>query len=43
MFRRIIDDNSEPQPGESHLAALTAGERYVILSTYFNNYIYNFL
>ncbi|XP_071590414.1 carnitine O-palmitoyltransferase 1, muscle isoform [Heliangelus exortis] len=27
QFQRILDDPSPPQPGEEHLAALTAGER----------------
>ena len=32
MFKRILEDNVDPLPGEKHLAALTAGER-------FNNHI----
>lgn len=27
MLQQIIDDNSLPQTGEEHLAALTAGDR----------------
>ncbi|XP_078539011.1 carnitine O-palmitoyltransferase 1, liver isoform isoform X2 [Lissotriton helveticus] len=27
QMQRILDDKSEPQPGEEHLAALTAGDR----------------
>lgn len=29
QVQRILDDPSEPQPGEAKLAALTAGERCV--------------
>lgn len=29
QMQRILDDPSEPQPGEAKLAALTAGERCV--------------
>lgn len=28
QFQRILNDTSEPQPGELKLAALTAGNRY---------------
>lgn len=28
QFQRILDDTTEPQPGELKLAALTAGNRY---------------
>lgn len=28
QMQRILDDDSEPQPGEEKLAALTAGDRY---------------
>lgn len=28
QIQRILDDDSEPQPGEEKLAALTAGDRY---------------
>jgi len=27
MFQKILDDTSEPAPGECHLAALTAADR----------------
>jgi len=27
MLQQILDDTSEPAPGECHLAALTAGDR----------------
>lgn len=30
QFQRILSDTSEPQPGELKLAALTAGNRYLI-------------
>lgn len=29
QFQRILNDTSEPQPGELKLAALTAGNRYI--------------
>lgn len=29
QFQRILNDTSEPQPGELKLAALTAGYRYI--------------
>lgn len=28
QIQRILEDDSEPQPGEEKLAALTAGDRY---------------
>lgn len=33
QFQRILNDTSEPQPGELKLAALTAGNRYTITHT----------
>uniref|UniRef100_A0A7N6C3X3 Carnitine O-palmitoyltransferase 1, muscle isoform n=1 Tax=Anabas testudineus TaxID=64144 RepID=A0A7N6C3X3_ANATE len=30
QFQRILNDTSEPQPGELKLAALTAGNRYIL-------------
>lgn len=32
QIQRILDDDSEPQAGEEKLAALTAGDRYGLLS-----------
>lgn len=31
QFQRILNDTSEPEPGELKLAALTAGNRYIRL------------